>query len=158
MKYTTKQDCINKGLTKINGKIYKLSILEIWYKRGYLDFEKSKYSSDERLRCGLRLLNDFQIISRANLHSGYIQNTKIDNSNQLQSISLLNAMSRYNRAIKSVPSEFWPIVRKICIEDTEQVFPKEMSERQKAYLSYLNRIDLCRGLDRIIASTTESRK
>ncbi|MBR1949047.1 MAG: hypothetical protein IKA30_04575 [Alphaproteobacteria bacterium] len=156
MKYITKQDALNKGLIKKDGKIYKLSVLEIWFKKGYLDLDKSKYSADERLEYGLRLALDYNIINRANIHSGYIQNSKIDKTNQSQSVSLLNAMSRYNRAIKSVPSEFWPIVRRICIEDIDLFFPENMSERQKTYISYLSRIDLCRGLDRVIASYTKS--
>lgn len=150
MRYTTKQDVIDKGLVKKNNQIFKMSILEIWYKKGYLDIENSKYSADERLKHGLRLALDYMIINRANIHSGYIQNSKIDGNSKSQSVSLLNAMSRYNRAIKAVPSEFWSIVRRICIEDADLIFPKNISERQKAYILYLSRIDLCRGLDRII--------
>lgn len=103
MRYTSKQDVINKGIIKKDGKIQKLSILEIWYSKGYLEFSKSKYSADERLKCGLKLALDYQIINRANLHSGYIENTRIDKSNNLQSTSLLDVMNRYNKAIKSVP-------------------------------------------------------
>ena len=59
MKYITKQDALNKGLIKKDGKIYKLSVLEIWFKKGYLDLDKSKYSADERLEYGLRLVFDY---------------------------------------------------------------------------------------------------
>ena len=155
MKYISKQDVIDKGIIKKNGRIQKLSILEIWHSKGYLDYEKSQYSSDERLQYGLRLALDFQIINRANLHSGYILNTKIDGINSKKSISVLNAMNRYNKAIRSVPAEFWSIVRKICIDDCDIIFPKNLSERQRSYYSYLNRIDLCRGLDRVIESYTK---
>lgn len=155
MKYTTKQDVANKGIVKKNGKIMKLSVLEIWYSKGYLESEKSVYSADERLRCGLALALDFQIINRANIHSGYIQNSKIDKISQSQSVALLDAMNRYNKAIKSVPKKFWSIVRRICIEDNDLIFPKKLSERQRAYLLYMSRIDLCRGLDRIIAEYTK---
>ena len=31
MKYTSKQDAINKGLGLKDGRIYKFSVLEIWY-------------------------------------------------------------------------------------------------------------------------------
>ena len=65
MKYITKQDALNKGLIKKDGKIYKLSVLEIWFKKGYLDLDKSKYSADERLEYGLRLVFDYHIINRA---------------------------------------------------------------------------------------------
>ncbi len=155
MRYTSKQDVIKKGIVKKDGKIRKLSILEIWYSKGYLEYEKSKYTADERLECGLKLALDYQIINRANIHSGYIQNTRIDKTNNLQSIALLDAMNRYNKAIKSVPKEFWSIVRKICIDDCDIIFSKNTSERQRAYFYYLSRIDLCRGLDRILDKYNE---
>ena len=155
MEYISKQDVINKGIVKKAGRIQKLSILEIWHSKGYLEFEQSKYSADERLEYGLRLALDYQIINRANLHSGYVQNTRIDKIYQTKSIALLDAMSRYNKAIKSVPAEFWPVVRRVCIEDNDIIFPKNFSERQKTYLSYLSRIDLCRGLDRVIGAYTK---
>ena len=53
IKYTSKQDVTNKGIVKRNGKILKLSVLEIWYSKGYLDYEPSKYSADERLKIRL---------------------------------------------------------------------------------------------------------
>ena len=81
MKYTTKQDVANKRIIKKDGKILKLSVLEFWYSKGYLEFNKSQYTADERLKYGLRLSLDFQIINRANIHSGYIQNSKIDKIN-----------------------------------------------------------------------------
>ncbi|MBR2923192.1 MAG: hypothetical protein IKC10_07755 [Alphaproteobacteria bacterium] len=107
MKYTTKQDVANKRIIKKDGKILKLSVLEFWYSKGYLEFNKSQYTADERLKYGLRLSLDFQIINRANIHSGYIQNSKIDKINNSQSVALLDAMNRYNKAIKAVPKEFW---------------------------------------------------
>ena len=153
IKYTSKQDSINNGIVKKNGKIYKLSTLEIWYSKGYLDYEYSKYSAEERLECGLKLALDYHIINRANLHSSHLINTKVDNNKSPQSVALMNAMNRFNKAIRSVPKEFWSVVRYVCIEDKELIAPKHFSERQKSYFLYLHRIDLCRGLDRIIAGT-----
>lgn len=155
MTYISKQDAVNKGLIRKNGRIFKLSVLEVWYKKGYLDYNLSKYSANDRLEFGLRLALDFQIINRANLRSGCLHNIKIDNMSPTQSSSLLNALHRYNSVIRSIPSEFWPIIRRICIEDKDLLFPKTMSERQKNYYSYLNRIDLCRGLDRVIDAYTK---
>ena len=150
IKYTSKQDVTNKGIVKRNGKILKLSVLEIWHSKGFLDYTPSKYSADERLNCGLRLALDAYIINRDNLHSSHRLNTKIDNNNNTQSAAILEAMQRYNRAIRSVPAEFWPIVRLVCIEDRDLVAPIELSERHKSHFYYMNRVDLCRGLDRII--------
>ena len=156
--YTSKRDTINKGIIKKQGKIYKLSVLEIWHSKGYLDYEFSKYSADERLECGLKLALDFHIINRANIHSSHIINTRVDANSTPQSVALLDAMHRYNKAIKAVPAEFWPIVRQICIEDKDLTVSKHLSERQKSYVLYMNRIDLCRGLDRIIGYCNQKLK
>ena len=86
MKYTTKQDVINKGFTKKNNIIYKKSVLERWYDKGWLELENSKYSADERLRCGMKLAFDYYMVNKENLHSGYIENTKVDIVKELNSI------------------------------------------------------------------------
>lgn len=135
MKYVSKQDVINKGIIKKGNKIQKLSLLEIWHSKGFLKFDQSCYSADDRLEYGLRLALDFHVISRANLHSGYIQNTKIDNACPTKSVAFFDAINRYNQVIKSIPSEFWPIVRQICIEEKDVVYPDNLSERQKNYIS-----------------------
>lgn len=155
-KYITREDVVNRGMTKKNGVFYKKSLLEIWYSKGWLDLPDSRYGADDRLRCGMALALDYHIIERANLHSGHIFNTKIDVSDSAESRALLDARDRYNKAIRSVPAEFWPAVRQICIDEKEPVAPAEMSERQKTYFYYLKRIDLCRGLDRIILSHLKS--
>ena len=155
MKYVSKQDVINKGIVKKEGKIRKLSILEIWYSKGYLEYDKSRYDSRERLKYGLKLALDYQIINRANLRSSYINNSRIDKTGQYQSVALFESMDRYNKALRAIPTEFWPIVRRICIEDNDIILPKNLSERQKSYIFYLSRIDLCRGLDRVISEYTK---
>lgn len=84
IKYISKQDVINNGIVKKNGKIMKLSVLEIWHSKGYLDYEHSSFSADERLKYGLRLAMDYYIINKANLHSSHRLNTKTDNNNNVQ--------------------------------------------------------------------------
>lgn len=157
-KYTSKQDALNKGLVKKDGVLYKQSLIELWHAKGWLDMPDSPYSSDDRLRCGLKLALDYQIISRENLHSGHVFNDKVDISRNIESRSLLNAKDRYNKAIRSIPAEFWPVVRCVCIDEKEPAVPPQMSERQKTYFNYMKRIDLCRGLDRIISHTLKLNK
>ena len=41
--YTSKQDVINKGIIRKNGKIYKLSVLEIWHSKECLN---SQYADE----------------------------------------------------------------------------------------------------------------
>ena len=96
------------------------------------------------------VVTDYHMMNRTNLHSGYILNTKVDGRKGFGSSPIINeAEGRYVEAIKSIPAEFWPMVRKICVEENELQAPLSMSERQKTYFYYLCRIDLCRGLDRL---------
>ena len=148
--YISRQDAVNSGMTKKNGVFYKKSLLEIGHTKGWLEYKNSKYGADDRLRFGMRLALDCHIANRENLHAGYIFNNKVDISAKVESSALLEVKDRYYKAVHAVPAEFWPIVRQICIDEKEPEAPAELSERQKAYFYYMCRIDLCRGLDRII--------
>ena len=151
MKYITKQDAVNKGLVKKKGVIYKKSLLEIWYAKDWLYMPSSKYSAEDRLNAGMRLAEDYHIMNRENIHSSYALNTKVDGTKFTPRFhSASEAQNRYFQAIQSIPAEFWPMVRKICIEESELQPPLGMSERQKTYFYYLCRMDLCRGLDRLV--------
>lgn len=149
-RYTNKQDVINKGIIKKNGTFYRQTLLEIWYAKGWLELSTSRYGSEDRLRYGLKFMLDYYIVNRENLHSSHMFNDKVDLSGRPESMSRLEAQDRYRRAVRSVPAEFWPIVRAVCLEEREPVAPPDLSERQKAYFYFLCRTDLCRGLDRII--------
>ena len=141
---------VNKGLVKKKGVIYKKSLLEIWYAKDWLYMPNSKYSAEDRLNSGMKLSEDYHIMNRENLHSGYILNTKVDGTKNNKGLHIKSeAQNKYLQAIKSIPTEFWPMVRKICIEENDLQGPPSMSERQKTYFYYLCRIDLCRGLDRL---------
>ena len=150
MKYISKKDVVDNGLIKRNGCIYKMTVLEKWHEKGWLELNTSKFTSSQRLYCGLRLHRNFQIINKAALHSGFVINDRVNDSFfKSAGIIALNAWEEYSKTIKLIPQEFWPIVRRICIEDKEPQPPKHMSERQRAYFYYMCRIDICRGLDRI---------
>ena len=151
MEYISKQKALEKGFTKKNGIIYKKSLLEIWYAKNWLEMPNSKFTAEDRLNAGLLLAADFYAMSSANLRSGYILNTKIDGTRgESASVIKSQMQNSYIHAVKVVPSEFWPVVRKICIEEADPVPLSVISERQKAYFNYLVRVDLCRGLDRLV--------
>ncbi len=153
-KYTTKRDAVNKGLVKKNGVFYKQSLLEVWHAKGWLELENSRYGADDRLRFGLKFALDSYVVNRVNLHSGFSFNVKVDSSGAEDSRGLTDAKTRYRFALRHIPAEFWPIVRQICIDEKEPVAPAKLSERQKTYFYFLCRVDLCRGLDRIIDAYT----
>lgn len=153
--YTNKNDVIRKGLCKKEKHIYKKTILEMWYDKGWLELEGSRFDENMRLEFGLRLMLDFSIINRSNLRSQLNTFGIIDYKNFTLSDSLLDAVTRYNKAIRAIPAEFWPAVKTICLEDKTPSFPKFLSERQRTYSYFLARTDLCRGLDRVIIAYTQ---
>ena len=128
------------------------TLLEQLYDKGWLDYPASPYDSKARLQAGLRLIYNYQIMLRGNLHSGYIFNNKIDVSSSLESRLYNDALDFYRCCLRAIPSEFWQIVRLICIEEKMPVIPSSYSERMQSHISYSYRMDLCRGLDRIISS------
>lgn len=152
----TKKKTTNQNKTKIRGKTFSKTFIEQLYEKGWLEYNQSPYSDDARLRIGLKLMFNYQILSRANLHSGYIFNDRIDISTSLQCKMYNDALDFYRKCLRSVPAEFWDIVRQVCLEEKMPTISPNLSERQISHITYMYRIDLCRGLDRIISSTTKS--
>ena len=148
--YTSKQDVINKGIIKQGGVFYKQTLLEVWYNKGWLELKESLYGSDDRLRFGLKLMRDYQYILKSHIATASLDNNKVDISPKVQDDNVLDAINRYRKVLRSVPKEFWSIVRQVCLEEKEPEFPLGISLRQKSYLYFLYRNDLCRGLDRVI--------
>ena len=99
---------------------------------------------------------NYQIIQRSNLHSGFIVNSRIDIALSLDARIYNDSLQFYRNCLRIVPAEFWPVVRLICLEEKMPEIPSELSERQQAHINYLYKIDLCRGLDRIISDTTKN--
>ncbi len=141
----------NNKKSKSNVQISpRKTLIEQLYEKGWLEYRQSRFDSKSRLHIALKLMYNYQIIKRANLHSGYIFNNKIDNSISLASQMYSDAVNYYRQCLRAIPSEFWGIVRCICLEEKLPIISQDLSERQQAYLNYLYRIDLCRGLDRLL--------
>lgn len=134
------------------------TLLEQLYDKGWLEYRSSPYNSGARLKAGLDLIFNYQILKRANLHSGYIFNTKIDNSSSLESKMYMDSLNFYRQCLRAVPAEFWQVVRQVCLDEKLPSFNQNISERQQSYNNYIFRIDLCRGLDRIILSQLKVEK
>ncbi len=157
-KYTTKQDVIAKGMIKKNDVFYKRTLLEIWYDKGWLELKHSPYGEDDRLRFGLKFMTDYQLVCKLQMPVVYFNNDKVDISSSNLDDNVYDIIDRYRHAVRSIPKEFWPMVKQICLQEQEPVLPKDISDRQKAYINFLYRVDLCRGLDRIIDAYTKKLK
>ena len=147
-KYTNKQELEAQGFIKTPRGIYKLNALEQIYRNGRLEYGDKSFGGQDRLRAGMKLASDFEKSHFSIVNSSW-QNEKVDckfqNNNDINYIR-----SRYYTAVNSIPREFWPAVRQICIENKIPDFKNIQSARRRSENLYLRYFDLCRGLDRLI--------
>lgn len=119
---------------------------------GWLDMGDKRYTAEDRIRVAERLHRDFRLSQFSNCKAvelGKITPEICGDFTLLDNV--LDARTRYQQAMMSIPHEFWPSVRRVCIEDKE-LFDNDNGEskRQQAYRTYAAKVDLCRGLDRLI--------
>lgn len=151
-KYITKNDCIKKGFIKTGKGIYKMSLLEKYFKNGWLEFGSDRYSSDDRFSAALKLQRDYEMSCFAGSSSAALKQ-KIDGSSGLgiEDIdSIRRARDRYFGAIKQIPEEFWGIVKRICIDGLEPKIPEGLANRRRLEFCFSLKRDLSRGLDRLV--------
>lgn len=130
-------------------KKYKLNILEKMAAAGWLDYGNRKYSAVDRLSAGARLWRDFYLGGLTELRANDLGKIKVDGGGSGKtSDRRLDFRNAYEKACRAVPSEFWQVVRQVVVED--KPLKAEGSERQVKYELYRQRVDLCRGLDRLI--------
>ncbi len=148
--YTNKQKLESQGFIRTRHGVYKLTALEQIYRKGCLEYSETTYGGQDRLRAGEKLSSDYEKSHFSTVNSGW-QNDKIDSGHYKLYDSDVNYIrSRYLTAVRSIPREFWPAVRQICIENKIPNFEKETSSRKRTQYRYLWYCDLCRGLDRLI--------
>ena len=124
----------------------KDTALDFYARKGW--FNRGKYSAMERVWAGKMLSADFHLAGLTfSGVAGYKE--RVDCSGSRESDSLLDAKDRYNKAIKSIPAEFLPIVRLVCCEDKKvPILAKKKLEvnEEKAEAKQLLRL----GLDRLV--------
>ena len=116
---------------------------------GYLDFGSDKYSSDLRYKAGNQLFTDFILGGGDGVKAIDMSKIRVDGGgNGEKTAKCSHHHDMYNKAMASVPDEFWPVVRKVCIDDEEIRFKgSDLDVKRKLYAA---RVDLCRGLDRLV--------
>ena len=128
----------------------KLSVLEQYEAKGWLDLVKGKWTSEYRLNAGLQLARDFY-------QSRLLTVSAIDYSKERVDCSVVNnepvfvlaARTRYIKAIQSIPKDFYNTVSDVCCFDM-LIKGNGNTERQKENDRYMKVCDLCRGLDYLI--------
>ncbi len=148
--YISKEEALKKGYKKRQqGGYYKQSILEKYLEKGWLELENSPFSAEDRKKAGELLRKDFYLSNYNNLHS--LPLIKISKSTADRE-DLIYYKERYLGAVKSVPSEFWPAVRAVCIEDIELKANKNIITHSllSKQASYHLKMLLVLGLERLV--------
>lgn len=150
-----------KNNKKETGRTYlHKTVLDKYYEGGYLDNANSKYDAEDRKNAGLMLAYDFYMAHYNNLKSPILDSEIIPTTGITGQDAALYFQSRYINAVKSVPREFWPSVRKVCIEDKELIGELEgdrQSLRNKNSV-YYQKMLLNHGLDRLFEFYTKKIK
>ena len=152
VKYVSKKDCVESGFIKTEKGIYKMSLLERYYNKGWLDLGNERYSAKDRLSAAAKLREDYEMSRFFNATSTSYRE-KVDGGNMtgiLEIDVICEARERYFAAIKTIPEEFLSVVKNVCLEGKEPKLPSDLPERRKLELIFSLRRDLCRGLDRLV--------
>ena len=115
--------------------------------RGYLSVVKG-YTGEERCAAGRRLYADFYrggLISARAIDPSII---RVDGDAGGICENKEYFRNCYDRAIREIPAEFYPVVHRVCIEDED--LAADGNNYCKYNLLFADRRDLCRGLDRLI--------
>lgn len=132
-----------------NQRTFKQSVLNRYAEAGYLNFGSNRISARDRVDAGSRLYVDFVLGHIGSVGASDTSKIRVDGQGSFeQSLKCIHHRDCYNKAMRAVPSEFWPVVRLVCVEDEEiKVTGSVIDVKRKLYAA---RVDLCRGLDRLV--------
>lgn len=128
--------------------VKRLSVLENYYFKGWLNMSNTQWSADDRLKAGQRLYGDYYRSHRISRYIDY-EKPRVDSSAKTEPEYLLDARDRFNKAIQSIPADYWPEVREVCCYN-RLIKGRGLTKRQQLYDRYMQMCDLCRGLDYLI--------
>lgn len=150
VEYVSRKDCEDAGFVRVPGRpIQKLSTLQVYETKGYLDYGDQKYTSMDRVAVGLQLATDFYLGGLNTVSAVDPGKIRVDGGGgSFGAEKRQFHEDRYHKAMAIIPTEFREVVRLVVIEDK----PIKVigSDRQVNKELFLKRVDLCRGLDRLI--------
>ncbi len=117
--YVSREDCVRRGFVRKNGGIYKMSVLERFAEKGWLDFGDSKYSAQDRLKAAEKLQKDYEQSYFMSMSAGGIReriDSKGKNANDVEMIC--KARKRYEEAARHVPGRIFGVRLKGCVWKT----------------------------------------
>lgn len=127
----------------------KLSVIEAYEKKGYLDRLRKHWTASDRCRVGIKIGRDYYRSHWETLKAINYEKDKVDVSIKEEPEFILEARDRYIKAMSAIPDDFRETVRRVCCEN-KPIKGIGSSERQKDYDWHSKLCDLCRGLDYLI--------
>lgn len=125
--------------------------LSRYYENGTLEMMCTRWKSIDRLRAG-ELFQKVAYKSGIYIKSSDPSRIKVDISGfKAEPLAVSIAQDMYKNALKQIPSEYWPIVRHVVIED------KKIQSKSRAEV-HLDKWRLCMGLDYLCDFYAKMRK
>lgn len=151
--YVNPQELEEQGFRRQTGRCYKLNTLERYADAGYLDC--GCFSVIDKVSAGNRLFADAYLGGVIQFGVADISRIRVDGCGKFEEGNRrLHHQDCYEKAMAAVPPEFWPVVRRVCIEDRPLAVSGARLFVKKELYSL--RKDLCRGLDRLIVYYREN--
>ena len=134
--------------------IKNMTVLERYYGDGFLDLlSTGEHTAEGRYHAGTVFAKDAYLSRISNLKSTDPAIIRVDGSGggELSEKALFHR-DRYNKALRAVPHEFLAVVTRVCVDDLPIAANDNgpMPARRKSEMSFSLRLDLVRGLDRLI--------
>lgn len=132
-----------------DGGYQRLSLIERYFQKGWLEFGDKRLTGDIRLDSATRLASDFYYSRFPQAGATDYTKDRVDGGqNKTEPESVLIARDRFFKAMKSIPQEFRKLIRDIVLFEKRPLIAG-MTKRQYDYNLHLMKVDLCRGLDRL---------
>lgn len=130
----------------------KKTILQRYFEEGYLEMPGSRFTAEDRRTAGESLAQDYYLGNYDSMQTAHWRAVAIASTGEYTRELALYFKERYLRAIKTVPSEFWPTVRRVCIDDLPVTSDKCRTVQSILYKHeiYHQKMLLNLGLERLI--------
>lgn len=95
----------------------KKTVLQRYFEEGYLELPDSQFTAEDRRTAGESLAQDYYLGNYNSMQTARWRDVAIASTGEYTRELALYFKERYLRAIKTIPAEFWPTVRRVCIDD-----------------------------------------
>ena len=149
--YITKEECERRGIIRGKDGIYrKLTTLEKYFSKGWLDFGSKNILSAWRIAAGIRFHDDFDASFFNCTPAIDLEKIKVDGGkSQNLPDSALDARFRVRAAVEAIGKPYNTLVYCVCGED-KPISIKRISVAQYRHDLELAKEYLCLGLDKLV--------